>query len=109
MSDRPQEIPAGYEEYRYTELVMLLPADWPTDEPALRDPNSSWPFEWLRRIAADPHESGTWLGGPYTVISPCDPPVPLAPGTKLCCFLLLRIPDGYFEFEDGWVITLYQV
>lgn len=110
MSDRPQAVPEGCDEYRYTELLTLLPADWPMDQQALRDPNNFWPFEWLRRIAAYPHENGTWLGGPHTIISASDPPVPLAPNTKLSCFLLLRVPDwGTVEYIDGRLMILYQV
>jgi len=69
----------------------------------LRDPNNSWPIEWLRRIARYPHENDTWLGGTSAVIANGDPPESLAPNTRLSCLLAvvetgnlgeLRLPDG---------------
>ena len=63
MSDHAQSVPEGHEEYRYTELFIRLPGGWPMDDEALNDPNNFWPFEWLRRIAAYPHQNETWLPG----------------------------------------------
>ncbi len=44
MSNRPQTVPAGAEEYRYTELFVRLPADWPLERKALHQENNFWPF-----------------------------------------------------------------
>ena len=111
MSDRPQSVPRGQDEYRYTELVIRLPADWSMDDKALRNPSNFWPFEWLRRIAAYPHDNDTWLGGPYTIIATDDPPVPLAPNTKLSCLMLLREQGekGTVQCQDGRAIALYSI
>ena len=89
MSDEPQNVPEGREEYRYG-LFMRLPADWPTDSESFDNPDHFWPFKWLRQIAGYPCQDDTWLGGPYTIIATARPPVPLAANTKLSCLLLLR-------------------
>lgn len=111
MSDRPMTTPPGCEEFRHAELLIHLPADWPMGESALRDVNTFWPFEWLRRIAAFPHENGTWLGGRYSIIATDEPPRPLAPNTKLSCLLLLQELDeaGKLQCDDGRSIIFYSV
>lgn len=111
MSDRPQTVPKGQDEYRYTELFIRLPGAWPMTREALRSPNNFWPFEWLRRIAAYPHDNDTWLGGPYTIIATDDPPVPLAPNAKLSCLMLLRErgEEGQVECRDGRTVILYSI
>lgn len=110
MSDRPQTVPAGAEEYRYTELFVRLPADWPLERKALRQENNFWPFRWMRQIAAYPHDNDTWLGGPFPIIANDEPPQPLAPNTKLSCLLLLREADeaGTVSCSDGRQIALYS-
>jgi hypothetical protein len=103
MSDKAMTVPTGGEDYQFAELVMYLPADWPFGPETLADPNHSWPIHWLRRIAHYPHDNRTWLGEPDTIIANEEPPQPLAPNTRLSCFLLrteesefdlLRLPDG---------------
>jgi Suppressor of fused protein (SUFU) len=90
MSDRPQNVPAGSEKYAHTEFFIRLPENWPIDLESLRDVNNCWPLDWLRKIAAYPHDNQTWLGGPFPIIDTDDPPVPLAPNTKLSCLLLFQ-------------------
>ena len=51
MSDRSMSTPRGGESYRFAELLIHLPKDWPISEEQLRDPVNSWPVDWLRRIA----------------------------------------------------------
>jgi hypothetical protein len=111
MSDRPQTVPAGADEYRYTELFVRLPGDWPTTQAALRDDNYFWPFKWLRQIAAYPHDNDTWLGGPFPIIANDEPPQPLAPNTKLSCLLLLRETgeEGTVACQDGRQVALYSL
>jgi hypothetical protein len=111
MGDHAQTVPEGQEAYRYTELFIRLPANWPMDDAALSDPNNFWPFEWLRRIAAYPHQNQTWLGGRYTIIANDEPPKPLAPNTRLSCLLLIQEPGdaGTIPCADGRQIVLYSI
>lgn len=110
MSDRPQTVPPGADEYRYTELFIRLPDDWPMSKRAMLDPNFFWPFQWLRQIAFYPHENDTWLGGPYPIIANDEPPQPLAPNTRLSCLLLIREDGeaGTVLCQDGRQIALYS-
>jgi hypothetical protein len=111
MSDRPMTVPKGQEKYRYAELVIYLPADWPLTDKALNDPRSFWPIEWVRRIARYPHDNHTWLGGPSAIIANGEPPKPLAPNTKLTCMLVLVESSdfGTLSLPDGREIVFYSL
>ena len=87
MSDRAMTVPKGKEDFKYAELVMFLPADWPHPKSMKRD--SIWPVEWMRKIAYYPYLNDTWLGGPATIISSAEPPEPLGPNTSQTCLLLV--------------------
>jgi hypothetical protein len=105
MSTRPQHVPEGQEEYRYAELVMHLPKEWPT-KPKLDSPQS-WPWRWLRIMAHWPHEEETWLAGPFATFANGDPPEPLEAGCPFTAFLLSydrSFPE--FESEDGRLIKM---
>ena len=113
MSARPQTVPAGAEAFRYTELMIHLPADWPLTQAALRDPSHAWPIHWLRRIARNPHESNSWLGGFFAIVSNDEPPKRLAPGNHFVAMLLTAEPnaDGRIDGGDRMVqlYTLYPL
>jgi hypothetical protein len=110
MSDRAMTVPPGQEAYQYAELVMHLPATWP--HPRNGDSaDAMWPLEWLRKVAYYPHLHGTWLGGPTTIISSDDPPVPLGANTQQTCLLLIAdfadwSPMG---LDDGRSVCFYTV
>ena len=85
-----------------------MPAFWPLDKAHLEQhPNSFWPFEWLRKIAAYPHANKTWLGGPATIIANDDPPEPLAPKLKFTS--LLALAEKQFTRTNGDLIRLYRL
>jgi hypothetical protein len=111
MSARPMTVPAGAEAYRYAELVMYLPRDWPLGQQALGDPRHAWPIHWLRRIARYPHEHHTWLGGPSAIFANGEPPQPLAPNTQLSCLLLTTEASdfGTLGLPDGRRVEFYTV
>jgi hypothetical protein len=102
MSDRPMKVPAGQEAWRYAELVMHLPPDWPHPRDAQGDARWLWPIHWLRKAAYLPHLNETWLGSSGTIIPSADPPVPLGPNTKQSCLLL--IPD-FANLSDPLVLA----
>ena len=88
MSDRPMAAPEGQEAYRFAELVLCLPPDWPVTQEAFADENNYWPVRWLKLLARLPHQYDTWLFWGHTVPHG-DPPTPFADNTDLCCALLL--------------------
>jgi hypothetical protein len=111
MSDRPQTVPAGQDAYRYTELFIRLPEDWPLQGDAFGKPENFWPVKWLKQIACYPHDNDTWLGGPFTIIANDEPPEPLARNTRLSCLMLLheRREAGVVRCRDGRAVTLYSL
>ncbi len=86
---------------RRTEIFMVLPPDWPTDEQAMRDKRYRWPFDWLRWLAAWPFENETCLRR-TNLISNGEPPTPFAPTTRMCALAVGTISEWYRE--DGSVV-----
>jgi hypothetical protein len=107
MSAHPMTVPVGEEDYRFAELFIELPGDWPMGDHLFHDPDSSWPVDWLRRLAKYPHYNQTWLGGPVAIVSNGDPPEPLSPGSPLTALLLLA--DGDFRRPDGSIVQTYRL
>jgi hypothetical protein len=117
MSDLPMKVPSGYEDYRYAELMISLPPDWPMREEDLKDERNYWPLRWLKTLARFPHEYDTWVGASHTIPTG-DPPKPFAANTKLCCMMLippmragegfssLSLPDRYVNFYA--LVPLYR-
>lgn len=53
MSARPLVTPSGGEEFRFAELRLDLPPDWPLN--AVDDDRFTWPLDWLKRLSQYPH------------------------------------------------------
>ena len=108
LSDAPLATPSGGS--YFAELVLYLPADWPTAGRALADPLSAWPLAWLRRAAGELRAAGKWPTGPAPVIAP-DPPAPLGPDTKLSALLLLldHSPFGQVQLPDHRLVNLHTL
>lgn len=87
MSDLPMNVPPGAEAFRYAELLINLPPDWPLTTEELKDENNYWPIRWLKYLARFPHEYDTWLGYGHTVPNG-DPPEPFASDVPFSGMLL---------------------
>jgi hypothetical protein len=87
MSEQPMTVPEGQDEYRYAELLIHLPADWPLTKKALGDPRYNWPIRWLQNTARYPYDNNTWLGGPFTIIT-TNPPQKIAPDAQFTAMML---------------------
>ncbi len=87
MSYRPMTTPPGAENYRFAEMLICLPSDWPMDQKRFGDENIYWPLRWLKMLARMPHEYKTWLGLFHTIPNG-DPPEPFARDTRLCCAMI---------------------
>jgi hypothetical protein len=62
MSDRPMSVPQGCEQFRFAELVVLLPPEWPASQDHFGDESVYWPVRFLKYLARLPHKYDTWLG-----------------------------------------------
>ncbi|HEX5219151.1 MAG TPA: suppressor of fused domain protein [Verrucomicrobiae bacterium] len=87
MSDRAMMTPEGAEEYRFAELVISLPADWPLDAESLASEEYGWPLQQLLFLARMPHQFGTWLFGEHTVPNG-ETAEPFASNTEFGCVIL---------------------
>ena len=95
MSARPMHAPDP--ERAYAELTLALPPDWKFEQSTWEDERNYWPIRLLKVLGRLPHEYDTWLGYGHTVPNE-DPPVPYAPGTRMCGAILLPplLPDEGF-------------
>lgn len=87
MSDLPMQTPDGMDEFRFAEVMICLPPDWPITKEAFEDYSNYWPIEWLKILARFPHEYETWLFEGHTIPNG-DPPEPFADSTKMSGWLL---------------------
>ncbi len=114
MSDRPMTVPEGAEAYRFAELVLCLPEEWPVTMEAFKDDRNYWPVRLLKELARLPHEYDTWLGVGHTVPNGGDQPTAYAKNTRLTCALIVpAVPFGRdfreLEMPDGRIINFYVV
>lgn len=111
MSSNPMTVPQGQEDYRFAELLMLLPPDWPLDAKSLKQDQHGWPISWLRQVAHYPHQHQTWIGGDTFIFPNGEPPQPLGPGTKLTCLLgmISGSDSGTLARSDGTQVHFYTL
>lgn len=88
MSNLPMKVPPGAENFRFAELMLSLPSEWPMTMDDFEDERHYWPLRLLKMLARFPHEYKTWLYIGHTVPND-DPTKPYAPNTRLCCALLM--------------------
>lgn len=88
MSSRPMNTPAGAEDFKYAELMMYLPPNWPLGEKDLNDENYYWPIRQLKMLSRFPHEYDTWIWFGHTIPNG-NPPRPFAANTKLSGIMLI--------------------
>ncbi len=105
----PMRVPEGKEAFRYAELMLDLPADWPLAAEMLATPEFGWPIQWLLTLARYPYEQKTWLGAPVTIIENGNPPQPLAPNARFTAMLLLTRGTDDVAQEDGTTVKLYKL
>lgn len=103
MATSALRVPSGQQQYRYVELFVQLPANWPYQDVA--DARHSWPIHWLRMLAHYPHERQSWLP-PVSIIED-DPPGPLAPGSNFTAMLVLA--EQSFASKQGYPVQLYRL
>lgn len=67
MSSLPMNVPEEFGEYRYAELIALLPKVWPLESEYFQDENVYWPIRKLKQLARFPHNYNTWLCFGHTI------------------------------------------
>lgn len=87
MSDLPMTVPEGAEDWRFAELMIRVPADWPLGQEEFKSEANYWPVRWLKQLARLPHEYGSWLSYGHS-IPHGNPPEPFAPGCPFTGFVL---------------------
>lgn len=101
MSDRAMNAPAEYSEYRYSELMLCLPPNWPMDHDSWGNEDHYWPIRMLKFLARFPHAYDTWLGMMHTIPNG-DPPEPFAGNTSMTGVMLLppvTAPEEFYVLE----------
>lgn len=106
LSDHP--LPAPSDDFPCTELIMVLPADWPLTASALGDPQQNWPIEWFKRIVDQMRGCDHWLETPSLFMNGT-PPAPLAAETGLCGWLYLQVPEGSEQMRDYRFISMHSL
>jgi hypothetical protein len=83
MSYSPLKVRRGDEEFRFQELMILMPRSWRRS-----DKKTTWPLFWLRHLAQYAHREKTYYayGHSFGNGPNCDP---LAPGVEMCGWLFL--------------------
>lgn len=102
LSDCPLVVPGA--KRIDTELAIRLPADWPLTTEALADERWNWPVLWLRRLAREALDRGTWPGFWSATLLNGDPPRPLASNTSLCGWIALQAMGNSYRVPDyRWI------
>lgn len=97
MSFLPMDAPKGCEDWRYSELMVCLPPDWPISQEDFKEGRNYWPIWLMKMLARFPHKYKTWISWGHTIPNG-DPAEPYADNTKLCCALLLPPIDVNTDF-----------
>ena len=87
MSGRPMNAPEGFEDCRYAELYLCLPASWPLGTQNFNNERNYWPIRLLQTLGRFPHVFSAWLWI-YHSVPNFDPPKPYADSTRLCGAML---------------------
>jgi hypothetical protein len=97
-------LPEGRREYSCSELSILLSPNWPLTGAALQDPRWNWPIEWMAKIVRHLRTATRWPEEPVVFMNG-DPPLPLAPNTKLCGWLSIDSTEKTHQAPDYRWIT----
>ncbi len=119
MAELPMNAPEGAEDWRFAEVMIKLPADWPLnfDKDVRWDEAEAerwyWPVRLLKNFARLPHEFNTWLSFGHSMPNG-DPAEPFADNTELCgAVLVLPQVDskgfGTVEVDEGRTVHIWQV
>lgn len=115
LSAKPMQIPEGAEAYRFAELMLCLPKDWPLAERDFEEEANYWPIRLLKKTIRYIHAANTWLAPGHTL----ENSTPYAGNTAFCGALIarpIRFPAAFSSMrlaKDDYLhiysmIPLYQ-
>lgn len=98
LSSIAMNIPEKLSSFRYAELLIYLPQDWPLDIQVWeKDDSYYWPIRTLKRLSNIPYKFDSWIWMGHTIPNG-EPPTHFAQNTQLCCSLLCSLGDlGVFN------------
>lgn len=96
MSDYPMDNSEEANDYKYAELLLKLPSNWPINKNDMSDQNNYWPLGWLRKTAHIPHIYNGWLNE-GVILPNGEPPMPFVPNTKLSCIMVCKPKENGLE------------
>ena len=88
LSFAPMHPPQPMEFFKYSELLLKLPLDWPLSPENLKDEKYFWPAGELFSLMKYIHSNQQWFCDMHT-FGNGDPPLPFAKNTGLCGFLFM--------------------
>ena len=102
LSFLPMSPPDPMRFFKYSELLIKLPLDWPLPVDALKQDEFIWPIEQLNYLMKYVHTNHQWFSDGHT-FGNGNPPYPFANNTGLCGFLftlpVLSFPPEFCELK----------
>ncbi len=102
LSHLPMYPPQPMDFFKYSELIIKLPANWPLPKEHLTKNDFLWPFEQLLILMRYIHTNRQWFCDMHTYGNG-NPPYPFVGNTGLCGFLftfpLLSFPPEFCELR----------
>lgn len=102
MSATPMNVPEGAEEFKYAELMAILPESWDMSPQGLKNPANYWPVLWLKNLARIPRQYDSWLCYGHSIPNG-DPARPIA-NTNFEGIVIMdsaTLPDDFQEVKVG--------
>ncbi|MFW9973277.1 MAG: suppressor of fused domain protein, partial [Candidatus Odinarchaeota archaeon] len=102
LSYSPMFPPDAMEFFKYSELLIKLPLDWPLPIDKIKDDEFLWPISELLSLMMYIHSNQQWFSDMHTYGNG-NPPFPFAKNTELCGFLfmfpLISFPPEFCELK----------
>ncbi|WP_459500879.1 suppressor of fused domain protein [Bacillus sp. C1] len=109
MSDFAMDDSEDSKGFKYAELVLKLPANWPISKTELMNKDNYWPLKWLRMAAHIPHKYDGWLEK-GVILPNGEPPMPFASNTELSCILIDKSKEvRSFIDSENRIINFYTL
>ena len=112
MSDLPMNSPEDCADYKYAELICVLPGNWKIPQKFTGEVNKfTWPVINMQHLARIVHTENTWFSYGH-IIQNSDPPEPFASNVKFCATLfcppiILNEEFITLKINDAKVINFY--